>query len=710
MTLPALLLAPCLLLLLTLLLASPRWAWAKAILLSALLLALSAWWLIDRLSGDGLNAATLYHLYSGLEGAGVGDFSRPILAFATLALLSLAPLLLVRLHRHRGRRLFRPHGRGGAVLAGFLATFAVAVLSSPLASDALRLYRQSRPVDTSQVAAEYAAPDRPLRQRKNIVWIYGESLERTYLDERAFPGLMPNLSRLAGEALDFREVASAPGGGWTIAGMVSSLCGVPLTTARGDENSMGRMDRFLPGAHCLSDYLRQQGYAVQFSGGADSAFAGKDKFLASHGFDVVKDQGYFRGKGVARNHFSNWGVHDDVLLDDVFDDFLRLSAAGQPFMLTTLTMDTHHPAGHLPVACRGIRYDSGYGDIGLLRALACSDRLVSELVEKIRSSRYADDTLIVVASDHLAMPNDLSDVLAGLHRENLLLFLGSGLPPRQVVHAGSTLDTGATLLQLLDPDMGELGFGRSLLAQTAHPSASAAALAADGARWPLYLGFARQLWTGTETRTLRIEDDRVVAGVQRIRPPVMLEYDSGWNIKSIVLEDAPRQFANSAPDNTLAYVDRCTAFLDDPSSGEWCALVVDRNNGLKLYPDWQLQRGIQVDAPLQASAEARPRPRRALTLSRENRPMAAAGYQLRLQTRNLPGHSFWLEVVSDDGKVIRAREWVQVQPRGRGGQVRLPLWLDSSVDQLVVRAWLDYTEVVEVERIALVPTADDTPS
>lgn len=692
MTLPALLLPPSLLLLLALLLASRRWAWTKAALLSGLLLALSAWWLVDQLSGDGFNAATVYHLRSGMDGAGVGDFARPILGFVVLALLSLSPLLLVR--RCRERR------RGGVAFAGFLAAFAAAVLSSPLSDDALRLYRQSRPVDTGQVASEYVLPDKPLRQRRNIVWIYGESLERTYLDPQAFPGLMPNLARLAGEGLDFRGVASAEGGGWTIAGMVSSLCGVPLTTARGDENSMGRMDSFLPGAHCLSDYLKQQGYAVHFSGGADAAFAAKGNFLASHGFDTVKDQRHYRERGVARKHFSNWGVHDDVLLDDVFDDFMRLSEAGQPFMLTALTMDTHHPAGHLPVACRDIRYDSDHGDIGLLRALACSDRLVSRLVERIRASPHADDTLIVVASDHLAMPNDLSDVLARLPRENLLLFLGSGLPPQQVATAGSTLDSGATLLQLLDPDLGELGFGRSLLAQSPRPSASAA-LAGDGARYPLYLGFARQLWTGTETRTLRIDEDRVVAGVQRIRPPVMLEYDSGWNITSIVLEDAPRQFANRDPDNILAYVDRCTAFIDDPSNGEWCALVVDRSNGVKLYPDWQLQEGIQVDAPLEAVADARPRPRRALTLSRQTQPIAPGQYQVRLRTRSLPGQSFWVDAVSDDGKVIRAREWVEVGP---GGQIRLPLWLDSPVDHLVIRAWLDYTEVMEVERIALVPT------
>ena len=131
-------------------------------------------------------------------------------------------------------------------------------------------------------------------------------------------------------------------------------------------------------------------------------------------------------------------MHDDVLLDDVFDDFMRLSETGKPFMLTALTMDTHHPAGHLPLACSDVHYRSDHGDIGLLHALACSDRLIGGLVDRIRASAHADDTVIVVASDHLAMPNHLSHVLAGLERENLLLFLVTGLPPRQLASTGST--------------------------------------------------------------------------------------------------------------------------------------------------------------------------------------------------------------------------------------------------------------------------------
>ncbi|NEL81333.1 MAG: phosphoglycerol transferase I, partial [Xanthomonas perforans] len=84
--------------------------------------------------------------------------------------------------------------------------------------------------------------------------IYGESLERTYFDESVFPGLMPNLRALATEAVDVRNLTSTEGSGWTIAGMVASMCGVPLTTAPGDENSMDRMGMFLPEARCLGDY------------------------------------------------------------------------------------------------------------------------------------------------------------------------------------------------------------------------------------------------------------------------------------------------------------------------------------------------------------------------------------------------------------------------------------------------------------------------
>src|SRR5690606_41872092 len=105
------------------------------------------------------------------------------------------------------------------------------------------------------------------------------------------------------------------------------------------------------------------------------------------------------------------GVPTEVLVHPGLYRCIELPRAGQPFMLTTLTLDTHHPAGHLPVACKRTRYPSPYGDIGLLKALKCSDRLSSQLVQRIRDSEFGDNTLVGRPSVHRATPD---------HRDHLL--------------------------------------------------------------------------------------------------------------------------------------------------------------------------------------------------------------------------------------------------------------------------------------------------
>lgn len=678
-----------------LLLLSGRWAWLKAGVLCVLAMALSSWWFIDRLSGDGFNAATLYHLRAGMEGAGVSDFHGEIAAYAALLLLSLLPLLLGRVRR------FRRIGHGRTVFAGFFAAALVAVVASPLYHDGLRLYRQTRPADGNAVASQYRVPRQALPRRRNIVWIYGESLERTYFDRETFPGLMPHLTRLASEGLDFRGVTSADGGGWTIAGMVSSQCGVPLTAAPSDQNSFGRMARFLPEAQCLGDYLRAQGYRNDFIGGADGAFAGKASFLASHGYDDVRDLAWFRQQHVGPEHFSAWGVHDDVLLDQAWEQFQALARDGQPFMLSALTMDTHHPAGHLPVSCRDTRYQGGgFEDVALLSALQCSDRLISELVDRIRASRWGDDTIIVVSSDHLAMPNDLSDTLRKMPRENLLLMLGKGIAPRQVkVATGSTLDSGATLLSLLDPKLQALGFGRSLLDPKRDHSASAAYASQDGADYPRYLAYARGLWTGHETRTLKIHDDRIMVGVQEVRPPVLLDYDAQWNLKDITLEDTPRRFRKASPENTLAYVDRCTAFDNDSPDSGWCALLVNNARDARLYRSGELAHGVRVDAPLQRLAGTRLEPRQPVMVGSALRQTAPGRYQVSLTTSHRPRHAFWIEAMDGEGKVL-AQHWALPDPSGR---IEMQLDLDREVDDMQIRAWLGSPDDISVaDDVALV--------
>ena len=73
---------------------------------------------------------------------------------------------------------------------------------------------------------------------KNLVLIYMESLENTFLDERLFPGLTPRLNELKKEALCFDNLAPALNADYTFGGIYASMMG---------ETTLSAFDSFLGG-------------------------------------------------------------------------------------------------------------------------------------------------------------------------------------------------------------------------------------------------------------------------------------------------------------------------------------------------------------------------------------------------------------------------------------------------------------------------------
>jgi phosphoglycerol transferase len=221
-----------------------------------------------------------------------------------------------------------------------------------------------------------------------------------------------------------------------------------------------------------------------------------------------------------------------------------------------------------------------------------------------------------------------------------------------------------------------------------------------GKDYPRYLAFARTLWTGGNTHMLRIDGGgQVLVGVQQVKPPVLLEYDKRWNLKSVYLENTSRKFDSTQPKNTYAYVDRCTAFEDSSADGEWCALLVNRDGGIKLYHDAQLKQGIAVDAPLNDKLQGpMPRVRQPIMLTRESRRTEPGQYVLDMYAKHLPARPFWVEAVASGRNVVLAQQWVQPDADGR---IRIPLGVDHEVSDLEIRAWLDYTEAVSPDDVPL---------
>lgn len=411
----------------------------------------------DYFTGKGIDESVLFHLEYGLSGAGFEAYSRLGAALTALLIASLiASLLAYRFLSKRSGRRFTGAGYLGSVL------LLGAVGLNPATQDLAALLA---PVDgeARSFARHYVRPSlEPVAQPRNLVFLYLEGLERTYFDESLFPGLIDGLRSLEREGTTFTDISQVWGTGWTIGGMVSSQCGIPLVTTPLGGNSMSGMDRFLPGALCIGDLLAQRGYRLDYMGGARRLFAGKGQFYETHGFHSVEGVDELESNLDDPGYKSAWGLYDDTLFDLAARRFEELSGSESPFGLFLLTLDTHNPYGHLSNPCREMRYGGGANSI--LNAVYCSDKLATQFIRRIRSSPHSANTLIVIASDHLALRNTATAQLeAGRRRNFFLVLLPENPPPQAVDKPGSMLDIAPTVLSLLGFEVDALGLGKNLM-------------------------------------------------------------------------------------------------------------------------------------------------------------------------------------------------------------------------------------------------------
>lgn len=539
---------------------SPRGRWPAGLvaMLGLLLALLSSVHLVsDRFTGQGIDESVLYHLSVGLAGAGFAEYLGVMgLAVILLLLSALFGWGMWRLLRRRTFPLSPWWGLGTVPL--LLSAWVVNPGSQALIGVGHHYVLAS---PAGELPEGYVQPSAPVlaegtSQPKNLVLIYAESLERTYFDEEVFPGLLPRLSERQHQGLNFTGIDQLPGMGWTVAGMVGSQCGTPLGRTPGWTGE-GTRGEFLPLAVCLGDLLADAGYTLHYMGGAESDFAGKGSFYRSHGYSRVDGLDELRPRLDDPGYVNAWGLYDDALLPMVAERFDELAGRDEPFVLTTLTLDTHHPDGHVSASCRDMPY--GDGDNAILQAVHCSDRLLDELVEHILSSPHAEDTLVVLTSDHMAMRNTASDVLDQHPRRNLFLVLGEDVEPRQVERRGSQLDIAPTLMPLMGFDIPALGLGRDLMGKDVNfhekHQGSHDALRA------LYPSLGN-LWAYPDlSRGLRVDSrqQQVMVGSRRFDYPVLLQVaPDDARVVGVLQQDGFRQALKQLPEETgFVWIDAC---------------------------------------------------------------------------------------------------------------------------------------------------------
>jgi phosphoglycerol transferase len=311
---------------------------------------------------------------------------------------------------------------------------------------------------------EPAILEKPITQ-KNMVIIYLESVERSYGPIPAFKPYFEPLQQLADQSLELTNLVQTTGTNYTIAGIVSTQCGIPLMSSGlhsvfFNNEVEASLDNFLPSVHCLGDQLAADGYTLSYMNGASLDKFSKRSFLRKHGFTRLFDNASLTD---AQKHGRTnvWGLNDALLFENVTREFDALAAQNTPFVQSFLSISTHGPDAFLDNDCAPATNMASQ----IPRAFQCTGQLVSNFVEHVRNSEVGDDTIIVVMSDHLSFFNtvqaDLDQV--GADRRNLFMILGGGLPER-VDRKIAPFDIYPTLLETLGYKIkdGRANFGVSL--------------------------------------------------------------------------------------------------------------------------------------------------------------------------------------------------------------------------------------------------------
>ena len=404
-------------------------------------------------------------------GEGVGNSSLVAEAAVVCLGLPLAGLVLawlaLRVPGPSPRR--RPPRRRVAVLP--IAAFTVS-LTALLTVTGVPQYAAAM-LGNGSVAPYYvtpvvdSAPDRP----RNLITIYLKSIENTYRDPALFgQNLLATLDEATVGWTSSEGLRQYPGGGWTMAGLVGTQCGVPLKSRLllpgVNPNEFGeQVDSYLPGAVCLGDVLAAHGYTSVFVGGAHARFAGKDTFLSGHGYDEVLGLSDWEADGEDRSDISVWGLSDDRLLARARGVLADLDEGDEPFNLTILTLDTHEPGGVYPSCATA-------DELAMVTAVRCSMRAVAGFLDHLEDEGYLDDTVVVVMGDHLKATSEGGFFKEELERtrDRTIVFRVWSPDPvtvtRPTTDQFSVLPTTLELLGFGLPD-GRAGLGVSFVGQ--HP-------------------------------------------------------------------------------------------------------------------------------------------------------------------------------------------------------------------------------------------------
>ena len=395
-----------------------------------------------------------------------------------LILFLCASFYFYRKHSDAGTRVLRKLRR---IFYGCTAlAFGIMVFATLYRIDGFTYIRQqftpSRFIEENAAETSSAKIDFPEKKR-NLVYIYLESMEVTYMDREsggAFPeNVIPELTALAREGEDFsgsspevNGAVSLAGTTWTSSAMFAHASGLPLKL--GPQNRIWNfgespVEKFFPTVMTLGDVLAKEGYRQCAMIGSDARFGGRKQYFARHrNLEIFDYRAAVESGMIPEDYHVWWGFEDEKLFEAAKKKLTELSENKEPFALTMLTADTHFEDGYVCRLCRNDFGGDRYADV-----MACSGRQVTAFISWMKEQPFYENTTVIVAGDHPTMDRDFcAGVPADYERRVVVSILNAPKSPADetAVRRYSTFDLFPTTLSALGAEIEghRLGLGVDL--------------------------------------------------------------------------------------------------------------------------------------------------------------------------------------------------------------------------------------------------------
>ena len=417
------------------------------------------------------------YVFYAFNGISSSDFSMTIYAVKKYGLLYVAILfILIALTHKITKREYRyyPIKMVTNHRGIFLGITTILALVLSLNNVAFFKYINNNVLTSNLMRIEYETvtnDDIEFPKKKNLVLIYVESLETTFLSKEhggAWDNeLLPELYNLMNEEgsiyfatdNDKRGTYNMYGTSWTTASVISSTSGIPFKIPL--EQSKFDRKHYLRKVLSLGDVLAYQGYNREVISGASTKFGALYDYFKIHGdYNIIDPETVDKYDiKVDYDKKGSWGFNDKYMFDLAKARLTYLANEDKPFNEILIGIDSH-PIDGFKASYTVDKYDKQYENV-----YATESVLLSEFIYWLREQEFYKDTVVVVIGDHLCMQTTFMNGVNINDRGRFNLILNSEVTTENTKNRGiASYDLYPTILSAMGANISndQIGLGVNL--------------------------------------------------------------------------------------------------------------------------------------------------------------------------------------------------------------------------------------------------------